>query len=256
MQFEFFRDWIPGLGTSFHLGVDGLSMPMVFLTALLSFLATIASKSIAEMPTPLLHAAAHARGRSHRRVRRARPHLVLRVLGGRAHPDVLPDQRLGRTEPRLRRGEVLPLHAGGLARDARRHHHAVPGDRCRELRHDRDPRRGCRARRPASRPPSSSRSPSRSPSRCRCSRSTPGCPTRTSRRPPPSRCCSPACCSRWGPTASCASDRRCYRRGSRRSPTSSPSSRSSRSSTARRSRSCRPTSRSSWRTRRCRTWAT
>lgn len=26
--------WIPGLGASFHLGVDGLSMPMVFLTAL------------------------------------------------------------------------------------------------------------------------------------------------------------------------------------------------------------------------------
>ena len=30
---------------------------------------------------------------------------------------------------------------------------------------------------------------SRSPSRCRCGRSTPGCPTRTSRRPRPARCC-------------------------------------------------------------------
>ena len=35
---------------------------------------------------------------------------------------------------------------------------------------------------------------SRSPSRCRCSRSTPGCPTRTSRRRPPARSSWPACC--------------------------------------------------------------
>jgi NADH-quinone oxidoreductase subunit M len=37
------------------------------------------------------------------------------------------------------------------------------------------------------------------------SRSIPGCPTRTSRRRPRSRSSSPACCSRWAPTASCAS---------------------------------------------------
>ncbi len=39
-------------------------------------------------------------------------------------------------------------------------------------------------------------SPSRSPSRsrCRCSRSTPGCRTRTSRRRPPARSSWPACC--------------------------------------------------------------
>ncbi len=37
-----------------------------------------------------------------------------------------------------------------------------------------------------------SRWPSRS--RCRCSRSTPGCPTPTSRRRPPARSSSPACC--------------------------------------------------------------
>ena len=37
-------------------------------------------------------------------------------------------------------------------------------------------------------------SSSRSPSRCRCSRSTPGCPPRTWKRPPPAACCSPASC--------------------------------------------------------------
>ncbi len=47
------------------------------------------------------------------------------------------------------------------------------------------------------------RSPSRS--RCRCSRSTPGCPTRTSRRRPRARSSSPACCSSWAATDSSAS---------------------------------------------------
>ncbi len=48
MQFEFVREWIPGLGTGIHLGVDGLSLPMVLLTALLTFLATIASSKVSD----------------------------------------------------------------------------------------------------------------------------------------------------------------------------------------------------------------
>lgn len=46
MQFVLNIPWISGLGTAFHVGVDGLSLPMLFLTALLSFLAVIASRSI------------------------------------------------------------------------------------------------------------------------------------------------------------------------------------------------------------------
>ncbi|WP_084964952.1 complex I subunit 4 family protein [Thermoactinospora rubra] len=37
-QFEVDREWIPGLGLRFHLGVDGISLPLVVLTALLTFL--------------------------------------------------------------------------------------------------------------------------------------------------------------------------------------------------------------------------
>jgi NADH:ubiquinone oxidoreductase subunit 4 (subunit M) len=50
--------------------------------------------------------------------------------------------------------------------------------------------------RPSGHAPSgcSSRSSSPSPSRCRCSRSTPGCPTRTWKRPPPARSSWPAFC--------------------------------------------------------------
>ena len=46
MQYEINLPWIPGLGASFHLGVDGLALPMVFLTALLTVLAVIASGGI------------------------------------------------------------------------------------------------------------------------------------------------------------------------------------------------------------------
>ncbi|WP_043631118.1 complex I subunit 4 family protein [Nonomuraea candida] len=38
MQFEVDRPWVPGLGLRFHLGVDGISLPLVVLTALLTFL--------------------------------------------------------------------------------------------------------------------------------------------------------------------------------------------------------------------------
>jgi len=34
-------DWIPTLGSSYHLGIDGLSLPLVLLTALLTFLALL-----------------------------------------------------------------------------------------------------------------------------------------------------------------------------------------------------------------------
>src|SRR3989339_1351910 len=40
--------WIPHVNINYHLGVDGLSYSMVFLTALLCFLACIASNSIKE----------------------------------------------------------------------------------------------------------------------------------------------------------------------------------------------------------------
>ncbi|WP_245899158.1 complex I subunit 4 family protein [Nonomuraea indica] len=37
-QFAVDRPWIPGLGLRFHLGVDGISLPLIVLTALLTFL--------------------------------------------------------------------------------------------------------------------------------------------------------------------------------------------------------------------------
>ena len=48
MQFVERRAWIPQLNIFYQLGLDGISLPMVVLTALLGFLACIASASITE----------------------------------------------------------------------------------------------------------------------------------------------------------------------------------------------------------------
>jgi len=47
-QFEQKASWIPQINVWYHLGLDGLSLPLIFLTALLSFVAAIASASIHE----------------------------------------------------------------------------------------------------------------------------------------------------------------------------------------------------------------
>ena len=48
MQLEELHRWIPSVDIFYHLGVDGLSIPLFILTTLLSFLAAIASFSIKE----------------------------------------------------------------------------------------------------------------------------------------------------------------------------------------------------------------
>jgi NADH-quinone oxidoreductase subunit M len=46
MQFEENLPWIPSISISYHLGIDGLSIGLIFLTTLLSFLACIGSYGI------------------------------------------------------------------------------------------------------------------------------------------------------------------------------------------------------------------
>jgi len=47
LQFIELHSWIPSLSVNYHLGADGLSVPMLFLTALLSFISIVASFGIA-----------------------------------------------------------------------------------------------------------------------------------------------------------------------------------------------------------------
>ncbi len=48
IQFEVVADWFPAIGASYHLGIDGISLPMFFLTVILTPLAILTSFSIEE----------------------------------------------------------------------------------------------------------------------------------------------------------------------------------------------------------------
>ena len=187
--------WIASFGISWHLGVDGISLFLVVLTGVLFPLALARASTPHHDPKPYYAWLLAARGRLHRRVPRARPVPVLRVLRDRARADVLPHRRVGLRRPRLRGAEVLPVHDVRLGVHARRHPGpGVParsGHRRRALTFDLVEIAEDHAdddRRPTTGPlalPRASPSPSRS--RCRCSRCTPGCPTPTPRRRPRAR---------------------------------------------------------------------
>lgn len=49
-QFQDIISWIPGLNINYHVGVDGLSLPMVVLTTLIMFISTLASWGIENRP--------------------------------------------------------------------------------------------------------------------------------------------------------------------------------------------------------------
>lgn len=46
IQFQEIRNWIPSLGISYHLGIDGISYPLILITGVVSVLAIVASWEI------------------------------------------------------------------------------------------------------------------------------------------------------------------------------------------------------------------
>ena len=196
MQFRSNVPWIPMLNINYHMGVDGLSVPLIFLTTFLTTLGLYYSARVDQgagagvlLPLP-------AAGNGHaRRLRLARPGAVLRLLGDRPGADVLPDRHLGPGEgPAAVLGhQVLPLHAGRLGLHAAGHpghllHHRHVSTSWRPRGCSRLPATSCCPAWPSG--PSSSPSPSR----CRAGRSTPGCPTPTPPRRRPARSSWPASC--------------------------------------------------------------
>jgi NADH-quinone oxidoreductase subunit M len=89
-------DWIPGISAQYFVGIDGLSLPLVWLTTLLLFIAVPASFNIEKAQKGVLRALAAARSRHQRRLHLARLLPLLRVLGDHAPADVLPHRHLGR----------------------------------------------------------------------------------------------------------------------------------------------------------------
>jgi NADH:ubiquinone oxidoreductase subunit 4 (subunit M) len=94
LQFEERTPWIPSLGASYHLAVDGLSLPLILLTALLTFLALIYSWNQEQRPR-ILRPVPCDGNRADRGVQHARPAALLRLLRGRAGANVLHHRHLG-----------------------------------------------------------------------------------------------------------------------------------------------------------------
>ncbi|MGD2049614.1 MAG: NADH-quinone oxidoreductase subunit M [Chloroflexota bacterium] len=54
IQFEVNANWFPEIGASFHLGADGISLPMLLLTGILTPLAILTSFQIEDQPKPFM----------------------------------------------------------------------------------------------------------------------------------------------------------------------------------------------------------
>ena len=91
--------WIPALDVRIHLGIDGISLPLLVLTALLTFLCALYryfKMPTGPSPKAFVALAPRPRVRHPRHLRRPRPAAVLPRLRDGAHPDVLPHRPLGR----------------------------------------------------------------------------------------------------------------------------------------------------------------
>ena len=128
LQFQLDVPWIPAIDARYHVGIDGISLPLFELTFVLSFLCAI--YYVARRPEPgqdegVHRADAAARDRDGRHVHRVRPDPVLRVLGAGPGPDVLPDRDLGQRATASTRPIKFFLytlfgvgvHAAGVHRD-------------------------------------------------------------------------------------------------------------------------------------------
>ena len=96
LQFVEKYPWISAYHIDYFMGVDGISISMVLLTALICFISVFASFGIEQRAQGLFRAVAAARYRHDGRVRLARFLPVLHLLGSDAAADVLPDRHLGR----------------------------------------------------------------------------------------------------------------------------------------------------------------
>ena len=118
-------DWLGG-GISYHMGVDGISMLFVVLTAGLMPFCIAASWECDRDPRRRIHDRLPGAGNhDDRRVLRPRSGAVLCAVRGRPDPDVPDHRHLGRQAARLCQLQILPLHLRRLGADAARDHEHV-----------------------------------------------------------------------------------------------------------------------------------
>jgi NADH-quinone oxidoreductase subunit M len=141
LQFTEQVPWIPTYNIKYFVGVDGISITMVLLTALLSFICIFASwgieKGVKGYFALFLCSTTGMMGVSSRSTSSCST-----SSGSHAAADVLPHRHLGRAAARIRRDQVLPLHAVRQRADAARHPGALLHQRAAHLRHDAADRAG------------------------------------------------------------------------------------------------------------------
>jgi NADH:ubiquinone oxidoreductase subunit 4 (subunit M) len=94
-QFQEQYLWYEAIGSSYHLGVDGLSITMVLLTTLLTPLCILASFNIKERVRSFMGLIPDAGNGDAGCVSFPGLAALLRLLGDRPGSDVLPDQSMG-----------------------------------------------------------------------------------------------------------------------------------------------------------------
>ena len=102
------------LGVEYLVGVDGLGLLMVLLTAIVVPMAMLASWRIERAAVPLFRAGAVPAGRTVRHLHRAELLPLVYLLGTEPDPGIFPDQTLGRAAaraPRQRNSSSTPWSA-------------------------------------------------------------------------------------------------------------------------------------------------
>ena len=137
--YQFVEDhkWIPSFGTGYILGLDGIALALVVLTAVLVPLllmagwndAAVRRQTLGPGAARLRRADAGRRGHGADLAGLAGRPAVLRVLRSHAHPDVLPDRRIRRCRSFEGGGEVPAVQPVRRVDHAGRDHRPVRGDR-------------------------------------------------------------------------------------------------------------------------------
>ena len=135
LQLDAHAVWLEDIGIAYRVGMFDFSLWLIGLTAVVT-VAAVAYGALGgtRAGARLLRAPALPRRSDDRRLRRAGPDPLLRLLRVDADPALRADRRLGRRRTPGRDAQVHRLHDGGLALHARLDHRARPRER--DVRHD------------------------------------------------------------------------------------------------------------------------
>lgn len=109
LQFEELHAWIPAIGVQYHLGIDGLGLLMLLLSAIVVPMSIAASWHIQER-TPLYFSRTFPAGRIVRNVHGIEFFSLVHFLGTKPHSRVFLDSLVGRSATRFGSNPVLRLH--------------------------------------------------------------------------------------------------------------------------------------------------